>query len=479
MKKRTLIIGIVVLILIYLLAGALLPFVRYQPMPDGKAVLQTLEGQMEQYGQEDRAILLESARDAWEYRIRLLQDAKESVILSTFDIREGESTLDIMALLLQKAEEGVDVKILVDGFSGQSHMEGREIFYAVSSHPNIEIRFYNPLNPLLPWKSQGRLHDKYLMIDDMAYILGGRNTFDYFIGDYPSASKSYDREVLIYTKKKQDDAGEDQKQSSLSLVKEYFDAVWQSEHCRVFHNEETLADKKKIAEQRKLLQERYVMLTTKYPQYFEAFDYQAVSYPVESIGLLANPTGIYGKQPVVFAGMTELMKQAEDRAILHSPYAVLNDDMVESLLDVSRKVPETVLMINSAANGDNVFASSDYLYRQQKVLDTGVKLYEYEGGISYHGKSLLVDDDIAVIGSYNLDLRSTYMDTELMLVIKSRQFNQELSRYMMEYEKDSRLVLADGSYEIPENVTPQQIPPLKKIGYKILGFLMTPFRCVI
>ena len=42
------------------------------------------------------------------------------------------------------------------------------------------------------------MHDKYVIVDELAYILGGRNTFDYFIGDYPNKNMSYDREVLIY-----------------------------------------------------------------------------------------------------------------------------------------------------------------------------------------------------------------------------------------------------------------------------------------
>lgn len=476
MSKWKWLLLLALLFVFYLLAGAVLPFIRYQDMPDGNQVLNKLEKQMEEYGQEDRAILLETAQEAWEYRIRLLQDAQESIILSTFDMRPGESTSDIAALLLQRAQAGVKVRILVDGFSAQSHMEGKEIFYALSSHPNIEIRLYNPVNLLLPWKSQGRLHDKYLIVDEKAYILGGRNTFDYFIGDYPSDSKSYDREVLIYAGHAE---GSQETKSSLLLIRQYFEAIWQADCCKPFHDREELAEQKEVKRQRQLLQDRYDMLTAGYPQYFEAFDALAAGWPVEGIGLLANPTGIYGKEPVVFAGLTALMAEAQERVVLHSPYAVLNEDMVKRLQEVTEAVPDTTLMINSVANGDNVFASSDYLYRQQKVLDTGVKLYEYEGGISYHGKSLLIDGDISVIGSYNLDLRSTYMDTELMLVLKSPQLNRELSGHMKSYEEDSRRVLDRDTYEVPEGVTPQEMPLPKKIIYKILGCLMTPFRCLI
>ena len=73
----------------------------------------------------------------------------------------------------------------------------QELFYALSSHPNVEIRIYNPLNLLTPWKLMGRMHDKYVIVDEKAYLLGGRNTFDYFIGNYTDENVSYDREVLV------------------------------------------------------------------------------------------------------------------------------------------------------------------------------------------------------------------------------------------------------------------------------------------
>lgn len=76
------------------------------------------------------------------------------------------------------------------------------------------------MNLLLPWKTQGRMHDKYVIVDDSVFILGGRNTFDYFIGDYPTNSRSYDREVLVYNTDFKNGPGE-----GLSQVRAYFESV--------------------------------------------------------------------------------------------------------------------------------------------------------------------------------------------------------------------------------------------------------------
>lgn len=91
---------------------------------------------------------------------------------------------DIFSSLLEAADRGVKVQILVDGLYGTLHMEGNPIFYAAGTNPNIEIKFYNIPNPLKPWTINGRMHDKYLLVDDKLLLLGGRNTFDYFLGEY-------------------------------------------------------------------------------------------------------------------------------------------------------------------------------------------------------------------------------------------------------------------------------------------------------
>lgn len=94
----------------------------------------------------ERASILETGESAWEERLRLLNGAKERIVLSTFDMREGQSTEDILSVILHKADAGVRVQILVDGISGFLRMEGKPLFYAVSTHPNVEIRLYNPVN---------------------------------------------------------------------------------------------------------------------------------------------------------------------------------------------------------------------------------------------------------------------------------------------------------------------------------------------
>ena len=97
--------------------------------------------------------------------------------------------------------------------------------------------------------------------------------------------------------------------------------------------------------------------------------------------------------------LTELMKQANDKVIIHTPYIVCNDYMYDALTQVNASVPDVRMMINSVANGDNVVASSDYLKNKKNVIETGITIYEYDGGTSYHGKSVVIDDYVSIVGS--------------------------------------------------------------------------------
>lgn len=470
--RRHWILVTVLVLLGYLIIGALAPFWHYREVSG--AFADSFDAQALVAGEEspDRAMLVETNISAWEERIRLMDQARERIILSTFDMRDGESTRDLLAVMLHKADEGVTVQILVDGFSGFLRLSGRPLFYAMSSHPNVEIRIYNPFRPWFPWTTQGRMHDKYVIVDDMAYILGGRNTFDYFIGDYETDDQSFDREVLIYNT--QSGAA-----SSLYELEAYFNEVWNLEACQPFHDEESLASREDVRAQRRFLEERYVSLRSEHPGLFGGCDYLAVTEPTQGVHLLSGQTGIYGKEPRIFYMLTQLMATADERVVIHTPYAVCNDDMYEALTRLCQQVPEVTMMINSVANGDNVVASSDYLKNKKHLVATGLQMYEYDGGNSYHGKSIVIDGDISIVGSYNLDLRSTYMDTELMLVIKSEPLAQELSGYMEALHKDCRKVINARDYETPAHVTVAKIPLVKHFVFWLLGIVLAPFRCVI
>lgn len=474
MKRK--ILCVVILIFAYFLIGAIAPFVVQKNV--SKEYASSFNND-DFYGDKpsvDRASILESNQSALDERIRLLDMAKERIILSTFDMRDGESTRDILSVILAKAEAGVNVKIIVDGFNGPMRMDKNPLFHALSSHPNVEIKMYNPLNILVPWKTQGRMHDKYIIVDDISYILGGRNTFDYFVGEYETKSKSLDREVLVYNGA---NGTEKSKESSLYELETYFNEVWNLKDSKLFNDSEKLQEKKEVKEITQLLHERYEYIKDEWPQLFDEYSYEDHTVETKKITLLSNDTHLYGKEPKVFYSLVSLMEGAKKDVVIHSPYAVFDKYMLNGLQEVSNNVEDFKMIINSVENGDNFFASSDYLRNKKKIIDTGAEVYEYDGGISYHGKSITVDDNISVVGSFNFDMRSAYVDTELMLVINSEELTKELNANMAELEKNCRRVIDEDNYEVPDHIEVAKVHPIKRFLWWLVGLLMQPFRVLV
>ena len=82
------------------------------------------------------------------------------------------------------------------------------------------------------------MHDKYLIADGKRYILGGRNTYNYFLGDFPG-HKNYDRDVLVV-------CDEPEKENSVNQLLEYFETIWEQEDSGYFHDNKKLANRKSV-----------------------------------------------------------------------------------------------------------------------------------------------------------------------------------------------------------------------------------------
>lgn len=456
--------------ILYLGIGATVPFLHTKTIENTKEADEQVRLAMTDRETPDRAAILETNQSAWDERIRLIQQAKSEIILATFDMRLGESTSDILSLLYQKADEGVHVRILVDGISGFLRFRNDPLFSTVASHEQIEIRIYNELNAALPWKSMGCMHDKYLIVDSLAYILGGRNTFDYFIGNYETKGRSLDREMLIYNTSPQNT------ESSVYDLIEYFEKIWDYDECSEYNGDDCSTEEQDTC--KTFLKERYTTLKSQNPSLFDSYDYTANTVETKGVTLFSNETHIYAKEPTVFYELTQLMKQAKKEVYLHTPYAVLDQNMEDAISQVCRQAPVT-LMVNAIENGDNLVASSDYIWHRQDVLDTGVTLLEYMGGTSYHGKSLVIDEEIAIVGSYNLDMRSTYVDTELMLVVRGEEISKELKDHMETLHRDCRKINKDGSEETPLSKKEQHLSGGQKVLLRSLGFIMQAFRVFV
>lgn len=454
---------IVVLILIYV--GALtLPYVAHKKV--SSTFVKDFEKRSftnDQAGTE-RVSYLNDNVEALLYRLRMAEEAKKEIILSTFDFNSDHAGHDIMSVLYQAANRGVKVRIIVDGISGFLDLKGNPWFQALVSHDNVNIRTYNPVNLLKPWTMQARLHDKYFIVDDKMYLLGGRNTANLFLGDY-SSKKNIDRELFVY--ETQASSG-----SSIYQLKDYFEHVWTSQDSKNYTCRKMTDKVKNCITQ---LEKQYLDLQTQYPQAYETWNWESLTKETQKVSLLSNPVNAGNKEPWMWYALNQLMKQGE-KVTIYTPYIICGKEMYQDLHQLMQNGTCVDIITNAVSSGANPWGCTDYLNQKENIWKTGANVYEFMGKHSCHTKALLIDNHMTILGSYNMDMRSTYQDTELMLVVDSPELNAEIAKEMETDKTYSRTMEDDGTYTYGEYYKEKEMSTGKKIFYAVLRVVTIPIR---
>ena len=458
MKRKHIVKWLGIVLVAYLLYAVLT--VIFVPLPQKEAtgeLWSQYETRLSADAAQERVKSIESADDALLWRLRLIESAEKEIIFSTFDLRADGSGQDVMAALYGAAQRGVQVRMIVDGLNGFLHLQNSGVLRALAAEENVEVRFYDPIDLLRPWKLNYRLHDKYLIADGDRYILGGRNTNDLFLGSYQE-KQNIDRDMLVVS-----DGGEG---SSITQLLTYFDSVWSQPENQTI--------KGKASSQADALRERYVALCAVYEKEFVAVDWEAETTVVARVNLLSGSPRAEAKAPELWDALVRLMAQGDD-ILLQTPYIICNDKMYSDLEQLAESRQVRVLT-NAVENGANPSGCSDYLREKQNILSRGVDVYEVVCGQSLHTKTILIGNDLSIVGSFNADMRSAYLDTELMLVIESEEVNAALRQESAQYIDQSRLALHDGSTEYGAQFEEVTLPWAKRALYEILSVVQRPIR---
>lgn len=465
-KLKKIAAALLAVLLLWLLLATLIPVAHHKEVtPEFKAQVAARQYYSEAVGTE-RVRCVDDNTEALIWRLQLIENAQREIWFSTFEMRQDNSGTDIMAALLHAADRGVKVRVLIDGIPGMLRLGTSDLMKGLAGHENVEVRLYNPLSITQladPWTMQMRMHDKYLIIDEQMYLLGGRNTYDYFLGDY-GGKKNFDRELLIYQTQPQAD-------SSIQQLRNYFLQVWQQPCCRIMegHTDE------RGTQARQQLEQHYQQLKQRYPMAFEAVDWYGATLETNRVTLLSNPVEPENKAPELWYTMVYLMAQQED-AIIQTPYIICSDEMYRDLKGLNREKQRVSIITNSVESGANPWGCGDYLNQKPKIMETDARVYEFVGEHSTHTKSVILGNRASLVGSYNMDMRSTYLDTELMLLVDSVPLNEQLRAAAQKDMAQSRTTLADGSMAYGENYVPMKWPLNRRIGYTIFRALTVPLR---
>lgn len=409
----------------------------------------------------ERIRSIDDNQEALMWRLRLIEAAKERIILTTFDFWDQESGQDVIGALWQAAERGVKVQILLDGFNGGLFLPKDHRLRQLASHEQVEIRLYNPLNLLTPWKINYRMHDKYLIADDFAFLLGGRNTDNRFLGNYQD-HYNVDREILVYET-------ESGKGLSYRQLMDYFQEIWALPCCKPLKNVTEETD----------LSACYQRVVQRYPECFQGVlttaELEAATIEAEQVELWSNPIQAENKAPVIWTRMMDAMSRKQD-VLVQTPYIICSKDMYEDLRTVCSSESGADIVINAVELGSNPFGCTDYLNQKKHLRDTGVHIYEYLGEQALHTKAVVIGPDLTIAGSCNFDMRSVYLDTELMLAIKSPELNAQIRSQIETLKDSSRHMSPDGSIEDGADYHPAEPDFKKELTYGILRVVTLPFR---
>lgn len=421
---------------------------------------------------QDRVALVEDRYESGIARISLIENAKESLDISYYTIHDGVSTNIFLGSILDAADRGVQVRFILDGLFHNLRGKLKDTIYAFSSHPNIELKFYEPFDFFRPWTWNNILHDKLVIVDDKLAMIGGRN-----IGDKYFAKEGYkkptvdDRDVVIVNTDEENPKG-----SAVWQIKRYFNTLWDHEFSKYPAPALSKSQHRKGQDRIEYLSNYVEEVRQTRPHIFgNNIDWMEISLPTNNITLIHNPLQRLNKEPWCLYEIINLMKEAEHSIFIQSPYVIPTKKMLSPLSTEELMADRIDILTNSLAASPNFLASSGYRKYRKRIIDSGVNVYEFQGPGSIHAKSFIFDDRLSLVGSFNVDPRSAYLSTETMVVIDSEEFAAHLRDAIDDQIANSLLVGGDYSYQYSPKVDAKPVSTLKLWLVRVLSVIVYLF----
>lgn len=357
----------------------------------------------------DRVRIVEDTGEAAQLRIDLIQQARKSIDAQYYVVGNDYFTLAGLALLRDAARRGCVVRVIVDG---RSNMLPKTV-HAELAREHVLVRLYHPVTLGTLHLLLHRMHDKGLNVDRRCMIRGGRNAE----GDYFGYWKHnfVDRDVYV-------------EGPAVAESVAYFDRLWNSQEVApITVNDPTGV---RAEEGRKILDAaRQKLLSGGVPRVNTGTDWSAKSRWVRQVDFLHDPVG---KKNIEF-GIAQALRQDLLRTrrsiLIETPYLVPTKEFVNDLVELKRRgLKKTEIITNSVASNDDFLVLLGYERSKRTLLQLGVDLWEFKGPNTLHAKSAVLDDQLALIGSFNMDPRSQKINTETAVAIHDKGTAQQLRR---------------------------------------------------
>ncbi|PPF90047.1 cardiolipin synthase [Subtercola sp. Z020] len=142
-----------------------------------------------------------------------------------------------------------------------------------------------------------------------------------------------------------------------------------------------------------------------------------------------------------------LMYYAQRRIIITSPYFVPDDSMLYAITTAAQRGLDVQLFVSEIGDQAGVYHAQRSYY--EALLRAGVKIWLYQAPYILHAKHFTIDDDVAVIGSSNMDIRSFNLDLEISMMVRGRRFVEEMRGIEDGYRALSRELTLDAWLKQP------------------------------
>ena len=397
--------------------------------------------------------LLDRSDDALRWRLLVIDGARHSIDVQVYVWFGDASGQLLLSRVIAAADRGVRVRLLLDDLSTMlrrmTSPELRDRWLArVDRHPNIEVRVFNP------WRERRwvgrivegtrdfarlnrRMHNKQLIADNRAVILGGRNLGDEYLG-LNAEFIFHDLDVL--------GIGPVARQASVA-----FDQYWNSDWVRRIPRPPGPLEP---------VPEPTPEASRDWPAEVDAAIVrlqQGMSEPSDELARLAPrlqvgrsrvradpPSRAESSRNRMTQVVMELMASAQREVLISNAYVIPDEAFVDLLRGLVARGVRVRLLTNSLASHDVPAVNAHYEGWRRRLLGAGVDLYEWRpdptlqgsvidlppirsGLVGLHTKALVVDRERSFIGSMNLDPRSEVFNAEMGVVIDSAALGKELA----------------------------------------------------
>ncbi|UTR14048.1 phospholipase D family protein [Salipaludibacillus sp. LMS25] len=392
----------------------------------------------------EKVAIIEDNEQAGLVRLDLLKKAETRLAITYHTFHAGVWTDAFMAAVFEAADRGVEVDILFDGVLHNMRGDLRVIPYMLSTHPNITLKYYEPFNPFRPYTWHNRMHDKLIIVDDHYVMTGGRNIGDkYFKSDVDDIV--YDRDIILV----KEEINRDDQMSAITEMRQYFDELFYHSYsyepifAPSFYRERAVTEKKETLHE---VHETFGKLV-----HLNMSEWEEEAIQVENIQIWHNPIERMNHTPVIWQNLMHLVTAAEESVLIQSPYIIPTDVMTSSFQKEMADDIQLKILTNSKEVTPNLLAYSGYDRYRGSLAENGAALYEYGGAGSIHGKTFIIDSHYSVIGSFNVDPRSAFLNTETVIVIEGEEFATALDAKIGNLKMDTRLVTKNNIQETDES----------------------------